>query len=383
MARARNQDGQGPIADAEAALSELEAAGEALADVEAEVDEHGEGTVRQLASVHERTIRLFDRYEETATGTGREQFQQYVRFQEEFASLVESVDDDLPAAGTFEEAEELFDRRTLQEKHFERAREILAPVGEFAELLSRRDEAETRVREATARANGARRALEERVDELERLVELGDADLDAPVERLREPIEAYDAAVRETFDSFKTDESARAVLGFVAATESYPLVDYRQPPRELVDYVESKPAGEEPIPTLLEYADYSPSKLDHYVDDVGALRTTVAVHRTYLERLDAEPLTIDWPPPAAGTLERRAEELVSLVGRFADEATVATLRAVRDLPRETDYERLRTAARSREDLGEAERERVQSGDLDRELERARSLLTDLEDAIDG
>ena len=90
-----------------------------------------------------------------------------------------------------------------------------------------------------------------------------------------------------------------------------------------------------------------------------------------------------WPPPSADRLRPRASELVSVVGRFADEETVAALRRVRDLPRTTDYERLRTAATARTELSDDARERLQSGAVESELaelraerERLRETLAD-------
>jgi hypothetical protein len=374
------------VEEAEAALEELSAARTALADAEAEIEaaagDADEEAIETVAGAAERAERMFARYEETATGTGRETFQNYLEFQEEFVSLVEGVDDDLPGAEAFDEAEELLDQRTLRERHFAEAREVLAPARRFRELLERREEARARVRDAETDARAARRALSTHVEELERLAALGEADLDAPVDRLREPIEAYDDAVREAFATFKREASARDLLSFVETTEAYPLVEFRRPPSELREYVESSPAGTEPVPTLLEYADYSASKLGHYVDDPGALRARVGTHRTYLKRLDGEPLTVGWPPPNAGTLRRRAEELVSVVGRFAEEECVARLREVRSLAGDPEYEHLRTAAVARTEVDDDERERIRSGAVEAELERARALTERLTEAVE-
>jgi hypothetical protein len=372
----RDGNGEDPLAD-------LEQARAALADVEAELDEYGRETVEAVASAYRQATRLLDRYEESATGTGQETFRTYLQFQEEVASLVESVDDDLPAADAFDEAAETLDQRTLRESHFEEARETLAPAERFVDLVERESDVDERVREARHAARRELKRLRERADELETLEAAGEADLDAPVERVQAPVEAYNDAVAEEFERFKRTASARRVLSFVDATRQYPLVEYRQPPPELLEYVTEKPAGEESIDDLLEYADYSSSKLDHYVEDPGELRARVAVHRTYLERLDAAPLTVSWPPPERGVLRRRTRELVSVVDRFADEETVAALRRVRECTWDDEYDRIHRAATARADMTEAERERVQSGAVGEELAAVRDRIDRLETALEA
>ncbi|MFB6122882.1 MAG: hypothetical protein ABEJ78_05425 [Haloferacaceae archaeon] len=346
---------------------------------EADVAEHGEDTLRAVESAYRQAMDLLERYEDRATGTG--DFAAYVEFQEKFVELTEGLDADLPAREAFERANDHLDQRRLSEDDFDHARELLEPAADLVALLEDREAARERYREAKHAAERRVRELDSRVAELERLQRLGDADLDAPVSRLRDPIEAYNEAVRDAFDDFRSAASAREVFDFVAATESYPLVEYRQPPTELREYVEDRPAGEESIPNLLEYADYSTSKLDHYVEDAGALKTRVAVHRTYLERLDAGPLTVSWPPPSASSLRYRAEELVSVVARFAPDSVVAKARTVRGLPDDTDYERLREAARATSELDDDERDRLASGEVDEELTNARAERDALEAAL--
>ncbi|MFC6989885.1 hypothetical protein ACFQJD_16445 [Haloplanus sp. GCM10025708] len=343
------------------------------------VDEHGEDVLREVESAYRQAMNLLERYEGRATGTG--DFAAYVEFQEKFVDLTESLDSDLPAREAFERANDHLDQRRLSEDDFDHARDLLEPAADLVALLEDRTEARERYREAERDVERRVHELDARVAELERLQRLGDADLDAPVSRLRDPIEAYNDAVRDAFDDFRSDASAREVFDFVAATESYPLVEFRQPPTELREYVETRPAGEESITTLLEYADYSTSKLDHYVEDAGALKTRVAVHRTYLERLDADPLTVSWPPPESSSLRYRAGELVSVVARFAPDSVVAKARTVRDLPDETDYERLREAAQATAELDEAERERLASGEVAEDLDAARAERDALEAAL--
>ncbi|MFW5918187.1 MAG: DUF7118 family protein, partial [Haloferacaceae archaeon] len=106
-----------------------------------------------------------------------------------------------------------------------------------------------------------------------------------------------------------------------------------------------------------------------------------ATHRTYLERLSADPFTLAWPPVPAGELRFRARELRSLVARFAPAETVARLREVRDLPRTEEYERLRTVATALSELDEHQRERLASGAVERDLERARQRREEIEAAL--
>lgn len=349
-------------------VSELRTARDERRRVERELDEYGESTVRAVADAHREATALLDRYADSATGTG--DFEAYVEFQERFVGLVEDLDDDLPERAAFEATAERFEKRRLSESDFEAARETLGSAAEVAALLERREEAESQYRRARHAVRERADEFDGRIAELERVRRLGDADLDAPVERLREPIEAYDEAVRAAFAAFKREASARELFRWIESTTAYPLVSYRRPPSDLRKYVFDRPAGEEPVATLLEYADYSTSKLDHYVDDPPALQRRVAVHRTYLERLDADPLSVSWPPPEAGVLRQRGEEIVAVAGRFADEETVALARTVRDLPRTTDYERLRETVQARTELDDRERERLASGSLESDLRDA-------------
>lgn len=370
------------LADVSGLVTAIREAHDRRQRIESQIADHGEDTVRQAADAHDRATRLLDQYEDKATGTGRENFKSYVEFQERFLELTENLPDDLPHRDAFETANDGFDKRRLSESDFERARELLSPVADVADLLDRRAEAKTALRDARSNARRRQSKLDDRIEELEQLTALGDADLNAPVAELRAPITAYDDAVREAFREYHRASSARDVLRFVRDTGQFPLVDYRQPPSDLWEYVQSYPAGEESIPQLLEYAGYSQSKLDHYVDDPTALRTRVGTHRTYLERLDADPLTVGWPPPQADHLRYRLAELIAVVGRFAPESVVADLRGLRSLTDDAEwYARLRESAMARTELGDEERERLASGDVADELDACRDAHERLAEAL--
>ncbi|SFR32131.1 DUF7118 family protein [Halogeometricum limi] len=362
-------------ADAEDARGRLADARAAYADAESAIDDVGEESVVAAADAYRKATRLLDRYEDSAVGTG--DFQAYVEFQDTFLGLVEDLPEDLPDREAFEAAADRMDRRRLRDRDFEGARDDLEPASRHVDLLDRRGTAREELTAAKRDAKLLRKDIDERLAELGRLETLGEADVDAPIERLRDPVEAYDEAVTEEFRSFVESASIADVLSFVERAEWSSLVDFRTPPRDLREFAAESPDADEPIPTLLDYADYSGSKLDHYAEDPAALQTTVAVHRTYLERLDADPLCVSFPPPDAETLRRRAGELVSLLDTFASEETIVRLREVRELTRRDDYERLRTAARARTELTDEEVDRLRSGAVEterRELREARNAL---------
>lgn len=365
--------------DLPAALAEADAN---YRDVEARIEEYGEETVEAVADACDRATDMMNRYEGQATGTGRENFKHFIEFQEKFSSLVEDLSDDLPKYDAFEAADDRFDKRRLNESDFEAARADLRPANDIAGLLDERRKARNRYREVRRDVKATIADLRDEIEDRERLVELGDANLDAPVEEIRKPIEAYDEAVSEAFAEFKSEASAREVLEFVAATEDYPLVEFRDPPENLREYVESREVGAEPIRDLLKYARYSNSKLDHYVEDPAALKRAVATNETYLERLDADPLLLGWPPDSAAELRWRVEELVSVVSRFAPEEVVARLRDVQGVVRDEErFEQLRTVAEAEVELSDAEREKVASGEVESELEDLRARKHRLEDAL--
>ncbi|SEO61621.1 hypothetical protein SAMN04487948_103512 [Halogranum amylolyticum] len=361
-------------------VSELQTAHDRLRTVESEIDDVGEDRIETVVEAYRAATRLLDRYADSATGSG--DFKAYLQFQNEFIGLVDELPEDVPHHEAFEAASDRMDKRRLNDGDFAFARETLEPAAETAGLFSEREDARSAYRDARRAVKRRLGEVDDRLDKLERLQRLGEVDLDAPVEELRDPIEAYNRAVRAEFRRFRREANARKFFDLVETTDHYPLVTFETPPSDLREYVDDHAAGEESVAQLLEYADYSVSKLSHYVDDASALQTNVAVHRTYLERLDADPLTVAWPPEPADVLRHRSEELVAVVGRFAAEETVALARELRGLTDRADYERLRTAAAARTELSDEERERVTSGDVATELAELREERERLAEALE-
>ena len=292
------------------------------------------------------------------------------------------LDDELPHQSEFEAAREAIDKRRLSESDFDRARDALEPVQADLERLDRLESAASELRSAYSAGEEAIETLVEEIDRLERLLELGEADLDAPIEQLRETIETYNEAVETAFDELRTEASARELFAVLADAEQYPLVELEQPPEEVRTYLEERPVGEKPLSKLLEYAEYSPSKLDHYVEQPQTLKRTIATQRTALERIDAAPFTIDWPPPSAERVPWYTRELRGAASQLLDETALAALRELEALARdERTYDRLQTAAAAAEQLSEADRKRLESGEIERELERIRAQRSRIDELV--
>jgi tetratricopeptide (TPR) repeat protein len=369
--------------DVQTLIAELERSEAALRDVEADIEAKGEDAVERVAAAHETLTGLLAEYRSSATGTGREEFQSYVEFEAELEAFEEGLAADIPEREAFEEACDRLDRRRLDERDFERARDALEPATEIADLLDQREAARERYREARTRIERRLGDLEEHVDDLGGILRFADVDFEASLEPIREPIEAYNEGVTDAFRAFRSDASTREVLDLLATAASYPLVSIPPVPERLDAHLRDHGVGTESIPTLIEYADYSLSKLQHYVEDPAAFRGAVAANRTYLERLDAAPFRIDWPPPSAPVLRREIQELVPVVGRFAPEDVVATLRTVRDAADDDRYPGLREVAIAREQLTESERRRLQSGEIEAALADLRERRERLREALDS
>ncbi|TYT63856.1 DUF7118 family protein [Natrialba swarupiae] len=375
--------------DGSTPLAELEAARERFDRIEREIDDHGgrgvedaTDAVEDAADAYRTATDLLETYVDRATGTGRENFKAYVQLEGQFATLVDRLPDDLEGRSAFEDALEAIDKRRLSESDFERAHAALEPASRYAELVDDREHAREALDEARTEASKRLREIDDEIDEHERLLELSTADLDAPVDRLREPIDRYNEAIREAFAEYRLEASAREVFALLERSRWYPFVGYDRPPEDLREYVVESSDGEYTIPELLEYADYSRSKLSHYVEDADVLKRRVATQQTYLDGIDAEALTIEWPPDEAEVLCRRTREIRPFVARVADEETVAALRTVRLLTYDDEYDRLQTAAQAVAQLTPEERDRLASGRVEDELEALRTEREELEAALE-
>lgn len=362
-------------------IDELDRRKEELDRRQRRVEEHGEAELAELTEAYESFYEVLDIYQDQVTGDDGD-IQTIVEFQSEIDRVMTEISDDVLHADIFEECDEYLQQKWFSDADFEHVYEQLAPVADLAERISDRDEALEAYHAARRDIRTRMRDCDAEIEDLERLAELAEADLEAPIDRLEEPIREYNEAVREAFREFKRSASARDVVRFLDEMEAYPLVEFESPPQDVVTYIEESPTGAEPIATILDYADYSRSKLDHYVEEPNKLKHAIEGHRAYLGALDGEPLTVEWPPQAAEELRYRCRELTAAVNRI-EPAAVEQLREIEALPRETDYERLRNSAVVRQELSPEERERLQSEAIEDELVELRAERDQLSEALES
>ncbi len=361
-------------------VTELEEREETVQSTQERVEEFGEAELQELADAHHAFREMLEIYQDQVTGDDGD-IKTIIEFQSRIDEVMSEISRSVLLYETFEECDEYLQQKWFSNSDFEHVYEQLEPIEDLVARLDDRDDALAAYRETRKDVTYRCRDLNDELDDLERLAGLVDAELDAPTERLSNPIEAYNDAVTTAFNEFRKQSSARTLLRFLQRMEYHPLIEFESPPTELADYITENPPGEEPLPKLLEYAGYSQSKLDHYVDEPTKLKHAVEHHRAYLDRLDASPLRIDWPPPKATELHWHCEELTAAVNRI-DPAVVEQLRTVAALPRTTDYDRLRTSAVVTQELSDDERKRLKSGDIEAELEATREEYERLQAALE-
>jgi archaellum component FlaC len=360
-------------------IERLERAEKQLGETQARVAEFGQEDIEQLADAYRQFDGLLDRYEDQVVGDAGD-VQTNIEFQSQVAKVVGNIPRSTLLYATFQECADYLKQKYFNASDFEHVRGQLEPVADIVARLDNYEEARREYRDVCETIRHEIRTLETRISELERLVELGGADLDAPTERLREPVEAYNESVSEAFRAFVAERPAREVVTTLDSLSAYPLVRFEPPPAELVTYLREADPGEMTVPKLREHAGYSRSKLDHYVDDPDRFGRVVGGHETFLSGLDAGPLHVGWPPPLPTHLRWRCWELTAAVNRIAP-PVVEQLRAVAALPRETDYERLRDSAVASEQLSNEERRRLRTEDVAGTLANLRERRDRLREAL--
>ena len=368
----------------ESALAELEQAVTEYIEATQAVNEYGEEQLRTVEERYETVRKLLLKYRDEATDTGIREYVSYAEFKTKFESFVSNLDDDFPRRQAFERAFDTIDKRRLSENDFEQAHEHLKPVKQLAARLEQRETTRNKLIEARNRVEGQITETQEEISRLEQKIELGEADFDAPIEQLKGPIEIYNSAVTEAFTEIRRNQPVEKLLRVVERTRYYPLVPVKLPPKDLRSYLRKPEIRELSVSKLLEYADYSNSKLSHYVTDPREFKRHIATNRTYLKGLNADPALLDWPPDEADKLAFRVRELRSALGSLLSEEAIAALREIKEMTaNRSEYDRIRNAAKATFELDEEDRRQLKDGTIQQELQRQRDLLQDLKAELES
>lgn len=351
---------------------------ETLEDAHAEITSVGVETARSTREYYDRFAALVDRYREEATGTG--EFESYVAFQEKMVDLLDRIDPEtVYRAEDFEHAIDRFERRIIREKDFRRAERDLSAVRELVETIETAEELQAELEDERGRLESRRRELRSRLRTLEREIQDADRIEDVDPSELVSTIEAYNACVEDEFTEFLHSAPAIEVAGLGQKAADLPLVDVAPPDPAAVELLQSMDLGRETVPTLLEYAGYSDSKLAHYVDDPVEFRRTLP--RAWFETLSADDFSVSMDESGA-VMRYKLPELIRIVGEFADEECVGRLRKLHTLAETGEYDPMRRAHRVANDLGttdvETLRERKSATESD--LERIEERIERIESA---
>lgn len=362
-------------------IDDLKSAYTTVQDIEATIEDIGQERLDTLNNRYEEFTTLLQSYKEPASGTGRETFQEYVAFQGELESFESALAPNGLETDAFKEAIEYLDQRRLNQDDFEEARTIIAPAEDRLTILDERDEAREEYAEVKRAIHQRINELDDDIARLERALSFENVDFTAPVDQLRTHVESYNSAISTDFSTYKSNAPAREFIKFIEKTTAYPLVTFTPPPSDLVTYLETTDIGTEPLPTLLEYTDYTRSKLSHYVNDPTTFNARIAANQTYLNRLSPDPLTISWPPPQQAELHWLLRELTSVINRIAPTETMEKLNTLQNFTNKDKYVDIQQAAKADAVLNPSEKERLASGELTRELEEKQQEKDQLQSAL--
>lgn len=352
----------------------LDEARSRLETATASVEAVGEDTARDTKRYYDRLVDLMDRYEESATGTG--EFQEYVAFQDALADLLSDLDRaTVTDRAAFEDALDRFERRIIREKDFRRARADLEAVRDVAEAVETADRLRRRLANDRGRLSSRLRNLEHERSRIVRHIDELESVSDVDPEPLVTAVREYNDRVRDEFTTFREEAAAIEVARVGFKARLFPLAEV--PPirdEDAIEVLASSGLGSESVPTVLEYAGYSDSKLSHYVDRPRWLREHLPVSWFETVNGDAFAIALDTD---AGVLCHRAPALAKVIEGFANPETIARLRRLRDMAVDGSYERMRRAHRLAENRATTDVEAAR-----RELSAVEEAIERVERAID-
>jgi len=100
--------------------------------------------------------------------------------------------------------------------------------------------------------------------------------------------DVYNPQVAKMLEEFECTVPAVKALGTLMQAASEPLIDFPQPPdgksvEMLIDFCKESELSDKPLALVLEYSNYSGSKLKHYVEDVNKFHAVLDPCHVWLQ----------------------------------------------------------------------------------------------------
>lgn len=285
---------------------------------------------------------------------------------------------------------EHFDKALVHARdwHWKDTRRALEPLEEIAGLRDERNRVEKEIRRQKKARRKKRRELEERA---RRLRSLRDTRLDPGAEEyihsIQERLDRVNERIVGVLDALVSNAPTREVIRLLGDVGIRPELGLPRAPDKsgLMGFLGSHPVGNEPIYRVLEYADYSDSRLSHYVDRPREFKDAMSANLAYLEKItDIRRLAPKLQVEPGGMLARRLSALTSLVSRagsLVEKDTSGLVQELREMRREVlsgEYARHFSSYRRIQRLSQEERRLVEAGAVEDELAEVERRLEDYE-----
>ncbi|MDY6765077.1 MAG: hypothetical protein SV377_05240 [Halobacteria archaeon] len=321
-----------------------------------------------------------DEYREDAVGTG--DFETYVEFQGILDDMLERVkknQDEIHRPEDFERVIDDFEKRVIRESDFRHAESTLSDVRELSETIDRINEIEKELRYEKGKLERRKSELESRLKSIKRKIDTAKGVSDIDPSPLVSLIESYNSSVETDFEEFYNNAPAIKVARIGEKARDFPLADIKPLDKETVRILERTGMGRKTVSEVLEYADYSDSKLSHYIDKPEEFRRNVS--QTWFKLLSADDFKISVETPQ-NLIKHKVPELVRVVGEFGSDETVRKLREIHSIAERGEYAPMRRAYLSEKETGDKNLEDLQEEkeDIESEIGEIKSKIDEIESA---
>ncbi|MFB6283014.1 MAG: hypothetical protein ABEK59_03645 [Halobacteria archaeon] len=341
------------------------------------VEGYKEPGLEESIELYRELADYMDRYREEAVG--RENFEAYLEFQSLVAEIEEKLEenrDELYKPGKIERVVNIFEKRKLDESHFEKAEDILSELREIVETRDRVDKLEKQLDRRMNKLRNRKKKLEVEVNRREKKIESIENAPDADPEELVELIEEYNEDVKTEYIEFRDSSPVTDVIDLCRKTATKSLVPSPDFTARDVSNLEKTGLGNAEVDTVLQYMGYTDSKLSHYLEGVTNLEFRRAVPTEFLEGFDGYGYQIDpGLEDHPGELEHRISQITSCIDEFASPETVGKLRRIKKEVARNGYVEKKRALKAK---GNTEKD---TREIEKEIENRKDEIQEIKAEI--